>query len=482
MAASYRAVFERLTDGRPPSVDYGLPITAAPEPIETRSRWRPRLAKLDLAVDPVLPRALDAVTAVGPPDRLAERVGSEVSPVLQDAQVVTLAGIRVVDNSGTVVATTGTELGLSLGQREEVRRALTGEFVSLLRQRVSGQSSSSPSSASRGSNIRVFAAVPILRHERIIGAVVLSRTPADIRQILYAKRGQLATGGLVLLLAAALIAVLTSLTINRPIRALMAQAQRAARGEQQAMTPLVHPGTHEIAELSRTLADMSRTLEQRASYIRDFASQVSHGFKTPLTAVRGAVELLRDHADTISDEERNRFLENLDHDARRLEKLVNRLLELSRAEAMQPGDETTDLAAVFDSVNERWQDSTLKLIVDEPPSGQVAMSAATLESVLTNLLENALLHAGGPVTVLVTCAQPASHDQSLSVVVTDDGPGISAANQERVFEPFFTTAQDRGGTGLGLAVVRALLRAHGGDIRLLESNQGSAFELRLPVR
>ena len=105
------------------------------------------------------------------------------------------------------------------------------------------------------------------------------------------------------------------------------------------------------------------------------------------------------------------------------------------------------------------------------------MAEDVLESILSNLLDNARQHGGDAVIVAVT--GPGSG--SLLIEVSDNGPGISAANVARVFEPFFTTARSQGGTGLGLAVVKSLLTAHRGDIRLAETSAGTQMEIRLPL-
>src|SRR6185436_11899841 len=135
-------------------------------------------------------------------------------------QKTTLAGIRVTDPAGVIVATTGEELGRSVLHHEEVQRALTGKFVSVMRWRGSNQPAPPPlDSISRGTRIRVFVAVPILHGERVIGSVLLARTPGNIRQALYGKRRELIVGGVVLLAVVVGLALLTSFTIARPVRA-----------------------------------------------------------------------------------------------------------------------------------------------------------------------------------------------------------------------------------------------------------------------
>lgn len=485
IAASYRAQFERLTmaKGAKPALpaNYGNAVSSAPRPADPENRWRPRFAVLDLASDEILPAPEDAGPALFPPHPAALAAGRELAPILHEAQKVTLAGLRVTDAEGTIVATTGEELGMSVMHHDEVARALTGEFVSVMRWRGSNQPSSPPlDSISRGTRIRVFVAVPIVHHERVIGSVLLARTPGNIRQAIYGKRRELTQGALVLLAVIVAIALVTSLTIGRPVRALRDQARRAARGEQGAVAPLKNPGTREIAELSETVAEMARTLETRANYIGDFAAHVSHEFKTPLTALQGAVEMLREHGATMSAEERTRFLDILERDTRRLAQLVRRLLELARAD-MTPAAaaETADVGAVLEAAASRYHDTPLQVQVEPPmPPLQAAIAGDTLESILGSLLDNVRTHAGPGATARLSAVGAGAE---IDIFVRDNGPGISAANQPRVFEPFFTTAREQGGTGLGLSIARSLTRAHGGDLELVPSDDGALFRLRLPL-
>lgn len=485
IAASYRVQFERLTAAKGGKLavpaDYGNAVSSAPRPADPENRWRPRFAVLDLASDEILPAPEDAGPALFPPHPAALAAGRELAPILREAQQVTLAGLRVTDAEGTIVATTGEELGMSVMHHDEVARALTGEFVSVMRWRGSNQPSSPPlDSISRGTRIRVFVAVPIVHRERVIGSVLLARTPGNIRQAIYGKRRELTQGALVLLAVIVAIALVTSLTIGRPVRALRDQARRAARGEQGAVAPLKNPGTREIAELSETVAEMARTLETRANYIGDFAAHVSHEFKTPLTALQGAVEMLREHGATMSAEERTRFLDILERDTKRLAQLVRRLLELARAD-MTPAAaaETADVGAVLEAAASRYRDTPLQVQVEAPvPPLQAAIAADTLESILGSLLDNVRTHAGPDATARLSAVGAGTE---VDIFVRDNGPGISPANQPRVFEPFFTTAREQGGTGLGLSIARSLTRAHGGDLELVPSDDGALFRLRLPL-
>jgi signal transduction histidine kinase len=440
--------------------------------------WLPRFAGLDLAVATVLPPPPDPAPTSVAMDEAARQAGVPLSPLLREAQRVTLAGIRVLDRHGLVVASTGESIGLSLFDQEEVARALLGEPVSVLRQRGKGPAPSTIAAIDRGSLVRVFTAMPVLDDDRVIGVVLLARTPTTITQALYDKRWHLAGLAVLLLGVVATFAVLGSLAIGRPLRAVTAQAKRTAEGERGAMTPVAYPVVREVAELSAALTRMAATLEQRADYIRDFATHVSHEFKTPLTTIVGTVELLRDHLDEMSAEERERFLGNLDAEAGRLARLVSRLLDLARADVMHGGDgEVVRPATLLPRLVGRYAASGMAIDVQAMTDSQVAMGEDVLETILVNLLDNARQHGGPGVRVAVSLR----HDEDKIVLtVADDGPGISLANAPRVFAPFFTTARKTGGTGLGLSIVNSLVTAHGGVFRLVPSDSGAVFRIDLP--
>jgi len=461
----------------------GRPVPQKP-PAPRVEAERVLLPQIDVSRDEILPPAPPATAPSTPPDRSAAGAGAAVEPALEAAAQDTLVGIRVVDRRGTVVATTGGERGLTLGAREEVAQALRGERASLLRRRISDEPPPPLQSLSRGQRYRLFVALPVtLEGEGVVGAVVLSRTPLDIAKALYLHRRPLLAGAGVLLAVVVAVSVVTALTIVRPARALMKRAQRVARGERGLAVEIAKPGTREMAHLSRAIADMARTLEERADYIRAFASNVSHEFKSPITAIRGAVELLRDHLATMSPEERERFLAVLDEASSRLERLVRRLLEMARADMAAPGDERTEVAEALESAASKSRRSGLDVTVDAADGmGRALMGAEPLEEVLSNLLDNARVHGGSGVRVsLAARLDRAASPPAAEIVVTDDGPGVSEANAGRIFTPFFTTAREKGGSGLGLSIVRSLLETHGGSIRLEPASRGATFVVRIPV-
>ncbi len=477
IGATYRYALKQQF-GAASGAQTGCPPAAYSGPESNERVFQLRSPQLDLASDGILPEAPPPAVANQLPLAWAEQAAPAVQEVMANAQVVTLSAMRLTDCLGTIIASTGGDHGRSLLVRTEVQDGLRGEHRSVMRAR-SQKLQKSWLSISRGAKLRVTVVMPVEWQQRVVGTVLLERTPASVIDTLWGKRGELGFAIVALLLLVVLFAFITAYFISGPIRALRTQVALALAGNKGAVTPLSHSGTVEMRQLSEDVAELAQTLEERADYINRFAAQVSHEFKTPLTSVRGAVELLRDHADVMPAERRERFLNNLLADANRLELLVSRLLGLARADVLRPSGERCNWLELLNSLQGRYADKPLTLAIDWPDGvDQEALMAVDLAgSVLTNLLDNACQH--GADSIVVSASES---DGSLELMVADNGDGVSAANAEKIFEPFFTTARGKGGTGLGLPTIKALLEAHGGSLDLLESEpgNGAAFRLRVP--
>jgi signal transduction histidine kinase len=328
----------------------------------------------------------------------------------------------------------------------------------------------------------VFVALPVVSGTRVLGAVVLARTPQSLGKAFYEDRLYLAGTALVLLVVVLAVTLLVAAFLVRPLGALTRQAEEVAAGR-PAPPPLRHAGTTEVARLSESFSRMAQALEERADYIRSFAAAVSHEFKTPLTALQGTIELLREHEATMPAAERARFLDNAALDIGRLDRLVRRLLELARADVVQPAPDVHPLGPTVAAVVARKQAQGRALAQTVTPDLQVRMAPEVLDTVLENLIENAYQH-GGPearVSLGARRSEAAGGGGQVIISVHNDGRPLSPANAERAFEPFFTTARDRGGTGLGLTIVRALVRAHAGSVELTAAaDAGTTVTVRLP--
>ena len=291
---------------------------------------------------------------------------------------------------------------------------------------------------------------------RLLGAGGRGPTPVELGVLLAS-----------LLVTLAIAYVLTR-AVTHPIAALIARTRQISQGGRDAIQPPGSYGTAELATLSQSFLDLASRLMDRTEYMRSFAAHVSHELKSPLTAIKGSAELMRDEGETMTAEERQRFLNHIVADADRLTLLLARLRELARAEMPLAGG-TTTLSAVLPSLISRFPGLTITASGGELP---VALPDEALAIALGHLADNALQHGASELTLSAR-----QQERQMVLTVADNGSGISAGNRDRIFQPFFSTRRDSGGTGMGLDIVRAVLGAHDALITLVPSAKGACFEI-----
>jgi signal transduction histidine kinase len=475
-SAALSAVFHREVETAiPQSVALGTRVPPA-APKLSDEPYQPIWPALELANESVLPPRPEARTPSTPADPAFVALGARMIPDLVATQNVTLAGFRLLDPNGIVIAGRD-EVGLSLAHLEEVGEALQGRFSGALRVRISKHQQPSLYSMSRGTGMRVFTAMPVIVRDQVAGVVYASRTPSNVFKYLYERRKKLVLAVFSMIVPTLLIGFLFHRTITEPMRELVERTNLVGKGDRDALRPLKRHGTSEFARLSQSFLEMARRLNTRSSFISTFATHVSHELKSPLTSIQGAAELLRDDIDatapTMTDKDKRKFLDNIIADADRLAQISGRLRDFARAEnpvavgAAKLSASIAGLRSAFPSLDIRTSGD-----LDTPM--RVSEENATI--IFSNLADNAMRH--GSSTLDISAAQQGN---SLLVKVTDNGEGVSPNNRTQIFDSFFTTRRDSGGTGMGLAIVRAMLDAHGGAVRLVESEQGTAFELTIPM-
>ncbi|MHA7772065.1 sensor histidine kinase [Roseibium sp. M-1] len=429
--------------------------------------WSPQLPELDLTRTPVLTRRGAPQPAAAPPHPAYLKAGQSIDRILQDTQKKTLAGFRLLDFNGVIIA--GREdLGLSLAHVEEVKKALGGRYSSALRERIV-DNPQPIYSISRGTSVRVFVAMPIVVNDRVAGVVYASRTPSNILKEMFLKREAVFWVVVFVLAATFVVGFIFARAITGPIKALTKRSLAIGNGEREALAPLAIHGNREIHALSESMLEMSRKLFERNDYISTFANHVTHELKTPLTSIQGAAELLQDAGAELSEADRERFLGNILRDTDRASRLLNRLRDLARADSVEIGGRCR-LEEVVAEVRGRCEG----LAIDCPADAELPMSAENARIVFENLVDNARKH--GADRIGVTGSLNAGE---VTIRVQDNGEGISEGNSDQIFELFFTTRRQSGGTGMGLGIVQALLKAHRGTIRLVPSeDQGACFEIR----
>ncbi|WP_380872001.1 two-component sensor histidine kinase [Sphingomonas sp. DBB INV C78] len=429
---------------------------------------------VDLRTMRVLPPQPDAVPAA-PSDMKARRAAFAIAPIIADARAVTLAAVRLLDFHGVVVF-----------GREDIRRSYAAlpevelaakahEAVTVLRERGGYQPRYMLEVFSRASALRVHHVRPVLVNGEIVGFVMLSRSPRGLFLGMYQDRGKIALGVVLIFAMLLILAGLLSRGIVRPIETLSRSTQDVGRGSVTVPDPPTTAAI-EIRELYENFAVMAERVEQRSRYLRDFAAAMSHEFKTPISGIRGVMELLEDHGDAMVVEDRRRFIANAAADADRMTRLLDRLLDLARADlATDDAAHHTDVASVVRKVAALFQSPSLSVRLNLPsmlPPTNVPADA--IETVLSILFENSRQAGASQIDV---SARMLADTARLSVI--DNGSGVAEVDRHRIFEPFFTAKRDKGGTGLGLPIARSLLEAHGAVIKVSDSKSGAAFEIIL---
>ncbi len=351
--------------------------------------------------------------------------------------------------------------------RPEVRRALAGQYGAATRVwHFEG-----------GARVYLFSALPIASPTAVARVVYVTRSTLPVLAAMHRLRRTLWRVLLAALAATTILTLFLAATISRPLARLTEMADRIAGGDRRGGLALDR--RDEIGRLARAFDAMARRLDARAQDVAELAANLSHEFKSPLTSIRGAAELmLEDAADDPA--ARERFLRNVLRDAHRLNRLVTRLLELSRMEAAATPVEAFDLAetlrAAVDECRGPLPVDLEYLTARRRLHGRRALLAAAIQ----NLLDNAQQHGapGSRITVRVQDGR----NGSIRASVHNLGDPISPANLSRIWDRFFTTRGAAGGTGLGLPIVASVARSHGGSVTVESTaDRGTTFAVELPA-
>jgi two-component system sensor histidine kinase ChvG len=355
-----------------------------------------------------------------------------------------------------------------VAERQEVQNALAGKYGATTRFWQDRDT------------LYLFSALPIVKNGVVEGVVYVTRSTNPVRAAMYRLRTKLLYTLLGVVAITVVLSIFLAGTISRPLTHLTRVAGRLARGDRTQRLALER--RDEIGELARAFDRMEQRLAERARYTAELTADISHEFKSPLSGIRGAAELLSEGA-ADDPEARKRFLDNILVDANRLDRLVSRLLELSRAEADSQPSETFDYEAlVRETVRRAEQGRPVPIdIAYRARVTQLDGRRTLLASVLSNLVENAQIHAesGSAVEVHV-------NDAGVGLIrtsVKNRGAAISTANLARVWDRFFTTRGESGGTGLGLPIVKTVVESHGGKVSVESTEaEGTTFSFDLPLR
>jgi two-component system sensor histidine kinase ChvG len=362
-----------------------------------------------------------------------------------------------------------TEIGGANGKAyPEVATALTGTSVPIVRINDKGE-------------LVVSVAVPIQRMHAVLGVLLLSTRGGDIDNIVAAERWGIVRVSLFAAAVTIVLSVILANTIAGPVQRLAAAAERVRHSvKARAEIPDFTDRTDEIGHLSGALRDMTHALYRRIDAIESFAADVAHELKNPLTSLRSATETL---PLVKSEESKERLMEIIQHDVKRLDRLISDISDASRLDAelaredAKPVDVAELLRTTVALFNDIHRDDTPEVVLDiaYAPGARpyrVVGHDSRLSQVIINLLDNAISFSppGGRVAVVARRIGP-----EIQIAVEDEGPGIPEENLERIFERFYTDRplENFGqNSGLGLNISRQIVVAHGG--RLYAENRPPA--------
>nr|WP_246035024.1 sensor histidine kinase [Rhizobium rosettiformans] len=370
----------------------------------------------------------------------------------------------------------------------EVMNALTGVRGAVVRMTDQGE-------------LIVSVAVPVQRSRAVLGVLLLSTQAGDIDKIVHAERLAILRVFGVATLVNIVVSLLLSSTIANPLRRLSAAAIRVRRGsKEREEIPDFSIRQDEIGNLSIALREMTTALYDRIDAIESFAADVSHELKNPLTSLRSAVETL---PLAKTDQSRQRLMDIIQHDVRRLDRLISDISDASRLDAelarsdAKPVDLEVLISSLVDISREiRSGKKAVKIdcVVEQKPGANHAFIVhghdLRLGQIVTNLIENARSFVPEETgRILVKLSRSRSR---YLIQVEDNGPGIQAEDIDRIFERFYTDRPEGESfgqnSGLGLSISRQIAEAHGGTLRAENVMDpatgritGARFILSLPV-
>jgi signal transduction histidine kinase len=332
-----------------------------------------------------------------------------------------------------------------------------------------------------GDRVYLAAAHPIMLGGETFGALVVAKPRAELRERWLVLLGRVGLAFLAGLVVAAGLVWYLSRRLTEPVLALSRAADQVAEGQYEAEIP--EPRSNdEIGHLTERFREMTERLSLSQKRERNFLMTVSHELRTPITAIRGHVEALREGlADDPQAQEASLDIIRMETD--RLARLVKDLLDLARLQTheFRLEEEEVELRRVVEQAYQSFTEEARRRGIDYE-SALAADPVMTTDGdrvlqVVSNLLQNAFNWTpdGGRISVSL-----AAENGTVSVAVTDSGPGIRAEERETIFRPFWS--RDGGGTGLGLPIALELAHALGGELALeSELGRGSRFELKLPA-
>jgi two-component system sensor histidine kinase CreC len=400
-------------------------------------------------------------------ERTLEHVGKRPldARIFQIEKKAVVLHVYVTDSQGTVLYdSAGRDAGKDYRGWRDVHLTLAGQYGA----RTTLADPDDPSSAVMyvGAAIRERASPDA--EDAIVGMVSVGKPVSAFSPFVANARQKLFIAGGIAVTSFALLLLIVTVWLVRPF-GLVTDLWRVVRSRQGGVGRVLNPFRVAFNDMRDALAGRS--------YVDEYVATLTHEIKSPLAAIRGAAELLRE---PVPEDARIRFTRNIEEQVARAQDLVDRMLELSGLErrGVLGQREPVPVAAIADAVRDELStvaaQRSVELFIDVDPSLVARGDPFLLQRALSNLVLNAIDFA--PRESAVTVDAGAARGR-VDITVRDRGPGIPGYATGRVFEKFYSTPRPGGrkGTGLGLAFVREVAQLHGGSARLVNHPEGGAI-------
>ena len=317
----------------------------------------------------------------------------------------------------------------------------------------------------------------------VLIGVYIGAIPADLSTIFDAINRSLPIAILIPIFGI-LISILVASKVTAPVHAIIEKTERSRAGKKGVFkTFLQTPITVEHKQLYQSVSAMVNELEKREEYAQYFASHVVHELSNPLSAIQGALEIMKEDQSTMSADERLRFLQIIENNLSSLTQLVDELHAQTKEDRLlSKSTFEINLQQIADAITGYFSSNNVDIQIDAKSKDiTLTLSSVALESIIRSLIDNTIKHCGQDVFVTIRLTTVRSPEPKLQIDASDDGPGIPDSLKNRIFEDFFTTDKGRSTGGMGLANVKKLLEGNDGSIELLDSEKGSTFRLSIPI-
>jgi signal transduction histidine kinase len=330
----------------------------------------------------------------------------------------------------------------------------------------------------------ISVAIPIQTDDQPNGMILLHSELSKLSEVQHNLVSAMYVPFMLMLILSIVMLATISGKIIRPIKKMSTVAEQYATGNFDAKTN-IH-SDNEIGQLARAIDYMASELSKLEEYRREFISNISHDFRSPLTSIKGYIEAIQDG--TIPPEKQDKYLGIVVNETNRLTKLTSSLLELNKMDSygiwlvMKEFDVIELVKSAMNTFEGKCEEKNISLILNNHCENTIVLADKTkIQQVIYNLLDNAIKFTPGGKNIYVTLSEK---NEKLFISIKDEGCGIPADSINKIWVRFYkadvSRGKDKQGTGLGLAITREIVKAHGENINVVSTEGvGSEFTFSL---